>query len=109
MAGKVWKLFLDDERMPSKACGDYIIARNSYDAIWMIENYGMPTTIAFDHDLGGQDTAMTVVRYITEWILNDKQLPNNFSYTVHSQNPVGAENIRSAMNTILDFYREQEE
>lgn len=105
---KVWKLFLDDERMPSESCNDYIIARNSYDAIWMIENYGMPVSIAFDHDLGGEDTAMTVVNYIKNWVLDYKSLPNGFSYTVHSQNPIGAKNIDDAMKSILKYYFEQE-
>ena len=94
-----WKLFIDDERFPTDA--DFHIARNSYDAIWLIENKGMPIEIAFDHDLGGQDTAMKVVHWIMNKILDgDLQLPVGFTYSVHSQNPIGAQNIRNAMEDL---------
>lgn len=99
---KEWKLFIDDERMPVHP--DFIIARNSYDAIWMINNYGFPIEIAFDHDLGGQDTAMRVVAYLEELVyIKEVKLPKNFTYTVHSQNPIGKKNIIIAMNKLIDW------
>lgn len=101
-----WKLFIDDVRMPHAR--DYIIARNSYDAIWMLESYGHPIAIAFDHDLGGNDTAMTVVNWLWQVVVNEGfKLPDNFTFTVHSANPVGAYNIRNRMNDIVKFSREQ--
>jgi hypothetical protein len=45
-----WKLFLDDDRYPVD--NTWTIARNVDDAIWYVTNYGMPSFIMFDHDLG---------------------------------------------------------
>lgn len=102
---KDWKLFIDDERMPTQS--DFIIARNSYDAIWMIENYGLPTEIAFDHDLGGQDTAMRLVAFLEELVYNKEvELPEFFTFSVHSQNPVGKRNIITAMMKLIDWSME---
>ena len=56
-----YRLFLDDERFPTTP--DWYIARNSYQAIYALHNWGIPVEIAFDHDLGGEDTA---IRYIKE-------------------------------------------
>lgn len=95
-----WKLFIDDERMPNQP--DFIIARNSYDAIWMINNYGIPIEIAFDHDLGGQDTAMRVVSYLEDLVyIKEVKLPEFFTFSVHSQNPVGKQNIIAAMSRLV--------
>ena len=97
-----WRLFIDDERMPANY--SFIIARNSYDAIWMMQAYGLPIEIAFDHDLGGDDTAMKVVAYLEELVrIKEQPLPKNFVYSVHSQNPVGKRNIIAAMQNIISW------
>jgi hypothetical protein len=97
-----WKLFLDDERYP--ITNDWHIARNFDDAVWYVTNYGVPYYISFDHDLGhpgnrtGMDFAKWFVIHVTD---NELDLPNNFDFYVHSQNPIGAENIRSYMTQWL--------
>jgi hypothetical protein len=98
-----WKLFLDDGRYPVR--NDWVIARNFDDAVWYVRNYGLPDHIAFDHDLGhpknytGMDFAKWFANYIMD---NELKLPQTFSYSVHSQNPVGAANIRSYMDQFLE-------
>ena len=39
-----YKLFIDDERYP--VTPDWFIARNSYDAIYAVKEYGLPSEIA---------------------------------------------------------------
>ena len=99
----VWKLFIDDERFPANA--DFIIARNSYDAIWMTKTYGMPIEIAFDHDLGGQDTSINYISWLTRSVVDGEiEIPEGFVYSVHSQNPVGKVNIISKMDQLIKHY-----
>lgn len=106
---KNWKLFLDDERIPVK--NDYLIARSFYDAMDLIDTFGIPSHIAFDHDLGlganGCDFAEWFANYIIDrdgliW----HELPKNFSYSVHSMNPIGANNIKNVMDAFLELYKE---
>lgn len=100
-----YKLFLDDERYP--VTSDWIIARTVEDAMWYIENRGIPFYISFDHDLGknrlnGMDFAKLFAHYAMD---HNVILAGNFDFYVHSQNPVGAENIRSYMTQWLENYR----
>lgn len=96
-----YKLFLDDERWPKTS--DWIIARSSYQAIKAIELYGMPSEIAFDHDLGHEDTAIRFIWWLIDKVYdNELVIPLDFKYTVHSQNPVGAANIKHLMDGFLN-------
>jgi hypothetical protein len=100
-----WKLFLDDERYPVD--NTWHIARNFYDAVWYVTNYGLPYQISFDHDLGspqnmtGYDFAKWLCAYIEDYELD---FPEDFEYHIHSQNPVGAENIRAFMESFKRYY-----
>lgn len=53
-----YKLFIDDERYPVDPC-QWMVKRSSHEAIFVIKDYGVPSFISFDHDLGGDDTSMT--------------------------------------------------
>jgi hypothetical protein len=102
-----YHLFLDDERYPVLKKGEiFHIARNYDDAEWYVRNLGLPNHISFDHDLGspknltGYDFAKWFCRHIED---NNYTATNlaNFTFSVHSQNPVGAENIKTYMNNFL--------
>ena len=91
-------LFLDDERHPADWWFEEApihIAR-SYDEFKAeLEMYGCPEYISFDHDLGdasksGMECAHLFVNKILD---NELQMDPKFSFSIHSQNPVGAENI----------------
>jgi hypothetical protein len=80
------------------------------DAVWCVKQYGLPTMISFDHDLSDTDhvaendekTGYTFAKWFCDYVMdNDLNLPQEFSYDVHSQNPVGAENIRCYMENFL--------
>ncbi len=83
-----WKLFLDDERFPKDS--GWLIARTSDSAIQMVLLEGMPQEISFDHDLGGDDTSMAFLHWLTQALIKKQvSFPVDFVYSVHSQNPVG--------------------
>ena len=101
---KDWKLFLDDERYPDPS--GWIIARNYHDAVWYVQNYGIPSHISFDHDLGSPQnmTGMDFAKWFCNYVM-DHDIPNpGFTYHVHSMNPVGAKNIDCYMNQFIQCY-----
>ena len=95
-----YKMFLDDERFPTS--DDWVIVRSSNEAIDLVKHQGMPYEIAFDHDLGEDDTSMKFVHWIIEAFYDGNLVfPDNFTFYVHSQNPIGARNIESLMVSFL--------
>lgn len=100
-----YKLFIDDERFP--ATDGWTIARSSKEAFNCIFSKGIPQHISFDHDLGGDDTSMVFLKQLEECLhMGNVSFPEGFSYYVHSQNPIGAGNIKSYMDNLLRFYKE---
>lgn len=104
-----WKLFLDDERWPKE--DGWRIIRSSFDAIETIKVEGMPQEIAFDHDLGiaynddgeYEDTSMRLIWWIIDQHYDGNlEIPEGFKYSVHSQNPIGAANIKGLMDGFLN-------
>jgi hypothetical protein len=62
---------------------------------WITEN-GLPHTIAFDHDLGYQESGMDSAKWLVDWCLDKKEtLPK---WVVQSANPVGRDNINGLLN-----------
>lgn len=99
-----WRLFLDDLRDPQKVYNrdDLIVARTSEEAEALVTQLGAPEWIGFDHDLGEIKTG----HYFALWLIEQEldgniRLPDNFTYNVHSANPVGAENIRKLLENYL--------
>jgi hypothetical protein len=90
-------LFLDDERIPVDDGRNWVIARSSSEALEIIHSRGWPEHISFDHDLGGEDTAMVFVRWLVGKCL-DEGISLPFTWFVHSQNPIGRENIEGILN-----------
>lgn len=100
------KWFIDDERMPPDDGSEWVILRSSYDAIQKLIGSGMPNFISFDHDLGGDDTSMVFIDYLIEETLNGYVCwpgPGEFKFTVHSQNPVGAHNIKMKLGNFTSL------
>lgn len=119
-----YKLFLDDIRFPPNVAyinepNEWIIARNMEDAIWYIENHGLPYYISFDHDLAPDhyavfdlevkprfdNTGYSFAKWFGQFVIDNKlELPENFDYYVHSMNPAGADNIKHYMHNFISFY-----
>lgn len=98
-------MFLDDLRMPENASSssiienmneEIVIVRSSAEALEKIKERGWPKFISFDHDLGEDDTAMKFLHKLFEIWEDGMMIPD---YVVHSDNPVGAKNIVSFMET----------
>ncbi len=108
-----WVLFLDDLREPdyvsdSRNCAATLrVARSSAEAIRLIEEHGLPDHIWFDHDLGGEDTAVILVNWLIEQDLDQKIELSNLSFTIHSSNPVGRENISGKLGQYIAWKRGQ--
>lgn len=85
-------IWLDDVRvLPTDTYKYYkkvIWAQTYEDAIEALNSYiDFTITIDFDHDLGTEKTGYDVAKYIVE---NNIKIAN---FSVHSANPVGAQNI----------------
>lgn len=123
-------LFLDDRRTLSMALKedpffnnflqksgyntkieDIKIAKNATEFIEIIENFGVPEYVSFDHDLGDfyqeegenkEKTGNTCAKWLCEYCLNNQiKIP---SYHIHSNNPSGKINI----NSTFIFYKKYE-
>jgi hypothetical protein len=103
------KLFLDDERLPAEHedLTEWVICRTSAEAIEYVKTCGWPSFISFDHDLGGEDTSMKFLDWAILRILNEDQKTLPFDFYVHSQNPIGAKNIKGKLKS-LSYFLEQE-
>lgn len=101
-------LFLDDERVPSDPQG-WTIARSSDKAIRLCRETGLDKIdrLSLDHDLGGTDTAMIFLKWLIEADLDQThgRLPDWMRVRVHSQNSVGAENLRSYLRSYWELHR----
>lgn len=120
------KLFLDDERMPSDVTwvnigsGPWEIVRSYAEAVAWVQQNGFPDHISFDHDLGYEafDTDENGIVIVTDatpapsgydfakWLIDfdmdTGSMPEYFSFTVHSMNPIGAENIKYLLNGYIN-------
>jgi hypothetical protein len=66
----------------------------------------MPKFVSFDHDLGPRRvTGMDFARWLIGYVMDKEVDVSDFDFYVHSQNPVGAENIRSYMRQGLEEYQ----
>lgn len=96
------KLWIDDIRPAPEG---WTWAKSSAEAIEMIDMFTLHRIerISFDHDLGGEDTAIKVVDHIERCVYYNHQRPPLM--TVHSANPVGRQNLERAINRIGKGYR----
>jgi hypothetical protein len=92
-----WKLFIDDLRTldyVTTSHDGWLVARSSAEAIELVQLHGPPSYISFDHDLGGDDTAMVFMKWLAQ-----NHFDNVPGYSVHSSNPVGRLNIQAYMDS----------
>lgn len=96
-----YRMFIDDERFPAAGSGDWVIVRSSAEAIQCVQSRGVPDFVSYDHDLGADDTSMKFIAWMIDSYLDGdiKDFPVN--YDVHSQNPVGARNIRMLLQGFI--------
>lgn len=97
-------LFLDDEREPSlsllKNNSDIEVCRTYGQAVDVVLERGLPNHICFDHDLGPESkTGHEFAKWLVDWLMDntDGEYPT-VDYSIHSQNPIGADNIRGTLD-----------
>jgi len=92
-----YSLFLDDEREPADSSTDnWVICRTFEEAVEMFKSC-IPDKISFDHDLGTEKSGYDFAKWIVEYDMDHKVLNSTFSFYVHSQNPVGKNNIEQLL------------
>lgn len=91
-----WTLFLDDERSPPITEDVVTVARSSQEAVALVEDLGPPSHVFLDHDLGDDDTSLKFLRWLSQ---SYPEAIQGMTWTVHSENPVGSENIRSFLDS----------
>ena len=90
----MYRMFIDDERFPASEDPMTLIVRSSAEAIEVIKKLGVPYFVSYDHDLGGDDTSMIFINWMIDAYLDGELKHFPINYYVHSQNPVGARNIK---------------
>lgn len=104
-----WSLFLDDERFPPRQTDallpDWLIARNVDDAKYIIDQLGLPYRMSLDHDLGkNQPTGYDFMKWLIDSDLDGVfNLTEVTNFYVHSQNPVGANNIQQLWQNYMEL------
>lgn len=110
-------LFLDDIRVPGDVtwldirppgASPWHVVRSFDQAVnWVLTN-GFPDHVSFDHDLGEDDekTGHDFAKWLIAHDINTGTMPEYFSFTVHSKNPVGAVNIQKLIENYLNFKKD---
>jgi hypothetical protein len=94
-----YKLWLDDFRPPPDSSWQW--CQSVAQAVDVVQLFGFPDAIAFDHDLGPDaPTGHDFAKWLIERDLDMGGMPADFAFTVHSANPVGAENIGRLMSRL---------
>lgn len=119
-------LFLDDLRMPGDVTwvkipsADWNIVRSFDEAVAWVKENGFPNFVSFDHDLGWEkfdtnENGIIIVtetdveksgydfaKWLVEYDMDTATMPDDFLYTVHSMNPIGAKNIAKYLDAYCD-------
>ncbi len=123
-----YKLFLDDVRRPKSTFHymrlpiynepNWIVVRNYYAFISIIQSKGLPEVISFDHDLADihykeqnfnyedpdyEKTGYHCAKWLIDYCLdNELEVPTRI--IIHSMNPAGTQNIKSLFDTYFKVY-----
>lgn len=99
-----YPMFIDDERQPAPSFPKNGVVIRSYQAfVDYVTDFGLPTFISFDHDLGNGGTGYDIAKYIVDRDQEFGDLPDGFTFFVHSQNPIGKSNIEGLLNSYLEY------
>lgn len=99
-----YKLWIDDQcwdkDLPERHAPSGFVALDSVKSAqeW-VEKFGMPEFLDLDHDLGEIDGRPSTVMEFLNWLFNRFPESKPPAFSVHSQNPVGKENITSFLKS----------
>lgn len=111
-----YKLFLDDIRSvdivyDKSMENEFVVVRSVAAFIQYIEEYGLPSYISFDNDLGlDEDGSIAPDGYAAaKWLVYDKQFDlRQLQFYVHSANPVASQQIQGLLDNYIRFLQERE-
>ena len=105
-----YSMYLDDLRTPIE---DFdCVVRSFEEAVEIFKKHGVANLISFDHDLGINNgkickSGLDVAKWIVKNDFKDEyKIPLDFSFKVHSQNPVGKKNIESLLTNYLKYKKQ---
>ena len=127
----MYNLFLDDFRRPEDAFNymglpiynleDWVVVKNYYAFISVIQGKGIPEIVSFDHDLNDahykqqdfnyedpdyEKTGYHCAKWLIDYCLdNNEELPKRI--IVHSMNPYGSRNIKSLFDTYYKVFNKE--
>lgn len=94
------RVYLDDERNPRVEQFDRVV-RNYEEFKELLLTLVVVSYISFDHDLGEGLDGYDCAKLLVELDMEHNILDHNFSFNVHSANPVGAKNITAYLEGYL--------
>jgi hypothetical protein len=96
------RIYLDDERNPKIEQFD-VITRSFGEFLEILEATELKITyVSFDHDLGEDSlTGYDCAKALVELDIKYSVLAKDFTFNVHSANPVGAKNIQMYIDQYL--------
>lgn len=95
-------LYLDDMRLPMWSEASTLKFAKSYDeAVEIVRQFGFPTIVDLDHDLGEGKNGSDFVTWLIEFDMEHGVMPKNFEYYCHSSNTDGAKNIMSKFDSYM--------
>lgn len=108
------KIFIDDERLPPASHdGDWLILRSLNEVMDYLDQLKkdtdiLPEIISFDHDLGeDQPSGYDIAKKLVELDMDGIMLfPDNFTWLIHSENPVGRDNINELLRSYMEFRKQ---
>jgi hypothetical protein len=103
-----YKMFIDDLKFPPS--DDWVVCRSMDEVVDSVKRNGCPSMVSFDHDLGWDEENNQAVPSgadIASWLINYDMMfggmPENFTFVIHSENPIGRDNILGKLNGYLKF------
>jgi len=111
------RLFVDDERDPAFLLrlrdrgeqidpdGPWTVVRTQWAAQAHLLAHGLPDLISFDHDYGPPEAGdgHGLAKWMVDQALDGRLDLNGLRYQVHSQNPIGRQNIEGVLDGYLRF------
>ena len=98
------RLWLDDIRHPPDTSWWWV--RTYEEAVEYLQRWQV-VEVSLDHDLGTQRTGYDVACYIEQQAFNG-ELQEPIKWYIHSQNTVGAENMRAALRQADKFWNKRD-
>ena len=105
-------LYLDDIRTPKTYFSR--IVRSYEEAVSYTLEHGIAEYISFDHDLGVDEqgeiakSGYDFAKWLVESALDGELcFPENFTFNVHSANPVGKANIEHLLSNYLSQHKKE--